>query len=164
MPMSELSDRNLIFDVASRVVTATLDFLRSRGEQGDEGVILWPGGLLDGACHIAEPLIPAQITGPRFYQIPDAEVFRIIQWLARRKLVIPIQVHSHEKHAFHSWADDEYAFVQHENAISVVVPLFGNISNDEFLTASRFYRLDEAGEWVEVESREISRRFLIEGA
>lgn len=162
--MSELSDPNLIFRVACSVVTATLDFLRSKGEQGHEGVVLWPGALLRGACQISEPLIPIQVTGRLFYEIPDAEVFRTIQWLAARKLVIPIQVHSHEEHAFHSRADDEYAFVQHENALSVVVPFFGSINNDEFLTASRFYRLDESGEWVEVEPREVNQRFLIEGA
>ena len=162
--MSELSDRNLTFRVAASVITATLDFVRAKGDQGHEGVVLWPGALVDGVCHISKPLIPAQITGRRFYEIPDAEVFRIIQWLAARKLVIPIQVHSHEEDAFHSWADDEYAFVQHENAISVVVPFFGSINDDHFLTVSRFYRLDETGEWVELEPCEVNQRFVIEGA
>lgn len=162
--MSELSDRNLRFHLTVGVITGTLDFLRSKGNQEHEGVVLWPGALADGVCQIAEPLIPAQVTGRRFYEIPDAEVFRIIQWLALRKLVIPIQVHSHEEHAFHSWADDEYAFVQHENAVSVVVPFFGSINGHAFLTASRLYRLDEAGEWVEMERREVNQRFVIEGA
>jgi len=161
--MSELSDRNLTFRVTASVITATLRFLRSKGSQEHEGVVLWPAGLIGGACQISEPLIPVQITGRRFYEIPNAEVFRIIQWLAARKLVIPIQVHSHEEHAFHSWADDEYAFVQHENAISAVVPLFGSVNDGEFLIASRFYRLDEAGEWVEIESHEINQRFVIGG-
>lgn len=162
--MSKLSDRNLTFHVTASVIKATLDFLRSKGDYRHEGVVLWPGALVDGVCQISEPLIPAQITGRRFYDIPDAEVFRILQWLALQKLVIPIQVHSHEEHAFHSWADDEYAFVQHENGVSVVVPLFGGINDDEFLTASRFYRLNEAGKWVEIEPGEVNQHFVVEGA
>src|SRR5262249_61590088 len=114
-PMPELADRNLIFRVASSVITATLHFLRRKGEQDHEGVVLWSGAIEGGECRITEPLIPIQITGRRFYEIPNAEVFRIIQWLAKRKLVIPIQVPSHKEPAVHSSADDEYAFVQHEN-------------------------------------------------
>ena len=160
--MSDLSDRNLIFRVSDGVVDATLDFLRLKGDQRHEGVVLWPGAIQPGTCRIAEALIPAQVTGRLFYEIPDSEVFRIIQWLSARRLVIPIQVHSHEEEAFHSWADDEYAFVQHENAISVVVPFFGDIDNGSILTACRFYRLNQASEWVEIDQPEVSRRFIIE--
>jgi len=162
--MSDLSDPNLIFRIPTGVVKATLDFLRFKGERRQEGVVLWPGAIHGGNCQIAEALIPVQVTGRRFYEIPDAEVFRIIQWVSSRKLVIPIQVHSHEEDAFHSRADDEYAFVQHDNAISTVVPFFGEIENGTFLTASRFYRLSQAGEWLGIEQREVSQRFVVESS
>jgi len=160
--MSRVSDRHLQFLIPSATVDTTLEFLRGQGRRHHEGVALWPGRLQSKVCSIAEPLIPQQVTGRLFYRIPDEEVFKIISLVSRCGLVIPIQIHSHEDSAFHSLADDEYAFVQHDNAISIVVPNFGHIPNSEFLDCSRFYRLTQNSEWAEIDHSEVQRRFVIQ--
>lgn len=162
--MSELSDPRLQYRIPLTTVAATLEFLRVQGDRSHEGVVLWPGRLLDGVCIIVDALVPAQITGRLFYRIPDDEVFRIIMWAAPRGLVIPIQVHSHEGDAFHSWADDEYAFVQHENGVSIVVPDFAEIAAGEFLDRCKFYRLTLESNWVELTKPDVNSYFTVEHA
>ena len=115
--MSKLSDPSLRYVVYGNVVSRTLEFLRHAGADGNEGVVLWPGKLEGNRCVTTEPLFPAQEGGPVFYDIPDEEVLRILRFVYDRELVIPIQVHSHPKSAYHSCADNERAFVQNENGI-----------------------------------------------
>lgn len=152
--MYRLSDPTLKFVIPSETLARTLLFLQAQGRKGHEGVVLWPGRLADGACFISRPIIPRQITGRLYYRIPDDETFRIVREVAEQELVIPIQVHSHPKEAFHSPVDDELAFVQHENAISIVVPEFGTLSSAEFPDRARFYRLHAGNEWVEMTTGE----------
>lgn len=154
--MSRLSDPKLTYIVPSATVAQSLAFLQEQGRFGHEGVVLWPGRLENGACVVSEPIIPKQITGPLFYRIPDDETFRIIRHVAEQDQVIPIQVHSHPREAFHSRVDDELAFVQHENAISIVVPDCGRFSQAEFPNRARFYRLRPDNEWVELMNSEIT--------
>jgi hypothetical protein len=73
--------------------------------------------------------------------------------------VIPIQVHSHLFDAFHSEADDELAFVQHENGISIVVPDGGSISPAEFTARAKFFRLVGGATWEELPRNEVQDRF-----
>jgi len=148
--MSKLTDPTLIYRIPHRTVLCSLEFLRRQGEIEHEGVVLWPGKVSGGTCDISDPLIPRQITGRRFFRIPEDEVFRIIQWISGQELVIPIQIHSHPKAAYHSDADDEYAFIQHENAISIVVPYFGSFPASQFLLMARFFRLHAGNEWQEM--------------
>lgn len=128
---------------------------------GVEGVVLWPGKLENGFCQIRECLVPRQIAGADFYRIPDDETFRIIESVATGGLVIPIQVHSHPEDAFHSWADDERAFVQHTNAISIVVPDFGAFPEDQFLDYAVIYSLVGGDEWRQLSETEKRQRFQI---
>jgi len=96
------------------------------------------------------------------YRIPDDEVFRIIEYIADKNLVIPIQVHSHPCEAFHSETDDERAFVQHTNGISIVVPDFGHIDPDQFFNMAVVYSLVEGTVWRELLPSEISHRFHLQ--
>jgi hypothetical protein len=160
--MSNLSDPMLIYVVGRQVVTDTLTFFRQKGLEGDEAVALWPGRIVGDRCLISAPLVPAQEAGPLFYRIPDEEVFRILEHVSERGLVIPMQVHSHPRRAFHSWADDERAFVQHENGISIVVPNFGQFPDPQFTRRARFYRLKDL-EWQEMRRGELDSVFRFEG-
>jgi len=158
--MSSLSDPSLIFRIPKDTVAQSLRFMQQQGAVGHEGVALWPGRLTGNVCEIGDALIPRQITRERFYRIPTDETFRIIQHVAEQGLVIPIQIHSHPHEAFHSWADDEHAFVQHENAISIVVPNFADFPFSEFLSKARFYRLRSGNEWDEIEKSEIDESLI----
>lgn len=159
--MSSIANPNLVYKIPFNVVLESLAFIRMRGSIGVEAVVLWPGELGDGVCRITECLVPAQVAGERFYRIPDDETFRIIEAVATRGLVIPIQVHSHPEEAFHSWADDERAFVQHTNGISIVLPNFGVFPDQGFLHKAVIYSLVAGDEWRELSSMEKDQRFQI---
>lgn len=160
--MSNLSDQNVRFLIPRSTVEGTIGFLRERGQsRGHEGVVLWPARLEGLKCRVEPlPLIPAQITSRRSYRIPAEESFRIIEYLHANRLVIPIQVHSHPHEAFHSEADDEYAFVQHRNGISIVLPDFADCTPAAFLSFARFYYLRIGTEWIEMSALEVESRFL----
>ena len=158
--MFELTDRNLNYEVPAQTVEETLRFLRRKGlEDGDEGVVLWPGRLTSAGCSIVTPYIPEQITGPYMYEIPQRAVIEILKWCHQNKLVIPIQVHSHLFEAFHSCADDELAFVQHENGISIVVPDAGDIAPADFAERAEFFRLVNGTNWEQLSKAEVRQRF-----
>jgi hypothetical protein len=157
--MSELASRTLKYEIPQKTVEITLEFLKRKAHVGHEGVVLWPGRLGVNSCAIALPYIPDQITGPFRYQIPREAVIEILGWSHRNNHVIPIQVHSHLFDAFHSEADDELAFVQHENGISIVVPDGGYISAAEFAVKAKFFRLVGGTTWEELPRNEVRERF-----
>jgi hypothetical protein len=161
--MFKLSDPKLTYRVPRDTVARSISFLQTQGALRHEGVVLWPGRLQGGVCEVTEPIIPRQITGRLSYRIPNDETFRIIRDVAERGLVIPIQIHSHPFEAFHSSADDEYAFVQHENALSIVVPDFAAFPLAEFTKQARVYRLRPGNEWLEVAAEEASLILNFEG-
>lgn len=96
------------------------------------------------------------------YRIPDEETIRIVKYVSERGMVIPIQVHSHPQEAFHSFADDERAFVQHENAMSIVVPNFANFPISRFLDRALFFRLLAGNRWRELAPKEVGIILRIE--
>lgn len=163
--MSKLSNPNLRFRVPFETINKSLGFLKNRGRSiGHEGVVLWPGVVQENECQISPmPIIPEQITGPRSYRIPTDESFRIIQLVHQNRTVIPIQVHSHPHEAFHSEADDELAFVQHRNGISIVIPDFANFGVAEFLQQAKFYILVSGVQWTELGITALRHKFIFEG-
>jgi hypothetical protein len=161
--MSRLSDRNLVFRVPFEALDDSLEFLRRQGRRGHEGVALWAGKFSDAEFRIVRAIIPRQMTGRLFYRISDDETFRILESVSNEELVIPMQIHSHPKEAFHSEVDDERAFIRHENAISIVVPHFADFPVAEFLLHARFYRLREATTWEEMQPAEIGSVLQFEG-
>jgi hypothetical protein len=161
--MSKLSDRDLIFRIPFEALDRSLEFLRSQGRRGHEGVVLWAGRFAPTGFRVSKAIIPAQRTGRLFYRISTAETFRILELVSNENLVIPIQIHSHPEEAFHSEVDDEDAFIRQENAISIVVPHFANFPVDEFLLNARFYRLREGTTWAEMAAREVQAVLRFEG-
>jgi len=161
--MSSLSDRTLRYRVPQSTVQETIAFLKKQGNREQEGVILWAGRLNALECQVEpHPLIPVQVTTRRSYRIPTEESFRIIAYLGAQGLVVPIQVHSHPREAFHSEADDEFAFVQHRNGISIVLPDFADCSVAEFPYCARFYYLKVGTQWIEMSAQEVQARFVFE--
>jgi proteasome lid subunit RPN8/RPN11 len=161
--MCDLSDDSIVFQVRRETIDESLRFFQKQGKRGHEGVALWPGRLLEGRCEVQGAIIPVQITGPRMYQIPADESFRVIKSTAKQNLVIAIQIHSHPGSAYHSEADDEYAFLQHLNAISIVVPDFGNFEAGQFLDYAVFYRLRGPERWDLMAGEEVASCFTFVG-
>jgi hypothetical protein len=160
--MSKLSDPHLHFQITSTVVEQSLEFFRQQGRRGHEGVVLWPATLSESAAIITSPLIPRQITSRLSFTIPHEENFRILEELNRRRMVVPIQIHSHPQEAFHSEADDEYAFIKHEGAISIVIPYFADFPDRDFLHHAVFFSLSERGIWELLPSNVVAARFTFD--
>lgn len=155
--MSRLCDRDLVYHVPFEVLDESLEFLRQQGRRRLEGVALWAGRFSGNEFQIVRAIVPRQTTGRLFYRISNDETFRVLESVSNKDQVIPVQIHSHPKEAFHSEVDDERAFIRHENAISIVVPYFADFPVAEFLLRAKFYRLREDTSWEEMEAAEIGR-------
>jgi Na+-transporting NADH:ubiquinone oxidoreductase subunit NqrA len=76
--------------------------------------------------------------------------------LRRRRLLVAAQVHSHPREAFHSKADDRWAIVRHEGALSLVVPNFASGTTLlNFLDKTKVYQFSALAEWIEVPRSEV---------
>ena len=124
--------------------------------------MLWAGRITQTRFHVSHVLIPEQYTSPATFRIPNDEMFRLLQWIAERDLVLGVQVHSHPEQAFHSEADDEHCILQHRGAISIVVPDCGNVSLHDFFTAVAVYKLQKDSEWTRLPAVVVATRFVVE--
>jgi hypothetical protein len=161
-PMSKLSNPDLKFVVPRQVIRDSLAFFRLKGQLDKEGVVLWPAFVSAGIATISSIIVPRQIATRLSFRIPPGETFPILAQIAEVGMVIPIQVHSHPNEAFHSEADDRWAFVRHSGAISIVVPDFGAIEEREFDGRTAFFRLNSGGVWQEMTKSDVLRRFQFE--
>jgi hypothetical protein len=76
--------------------------------------------------------------------------------LRRERLMVAAQVHSHPLQAFHSKADDRWAIVRHEGALSLVVPYFASrTSLRNFLDETKIFRFSPNAQWIEVPRSEV---------
>jgi proteasome lid subunit RPN8/RPN11 len=106
---------------------------------------------------ISEISIPQQEAEEDYFRIPPDSMIEFTNHLRRRRLVLLAQVHSHPREAFHSNADDRWAVVRHEGALSIVVPEFASkttVRNFEKDTA--VFRLTSDDRWQKIELTELS--------
>ena len=134
-------------------VNATLEHLRTAGEDGKECVVLWltPRAPVDFR-EVTEVFRPLQQARADQFRIPPEAMSALMQHLRARKLKLAAQIHSHPFEAFHSLADDHWAIVRHVGALSIVVPDFAaNTTPENFTDRAKFYRLSAADQWLETE-------------
>jgi hypothetical protein len=75
--------------------------------------------------------------------------------------MVAAQVHSHPGEAFHSKADDRWAIVRHEGALSLVVPNFAlDTTVSRFLDDTKIYQFSAAAQWTEVRRDEVTQSWL----
>jgi hypothetical protein len=75
---------------------------------------------------------------------------------------IAAQVHSHPNNAFHSKADDKWAIIRHENALSFVIPFFGaGLTIESFVQKVAVFRLAPNNDWVAVPNSEKNRYYEV---
>ena len=154
--MSDLASASKL-RVPRSVIATTWEALRSYGEQGYEGFVLWMGRL-EGALAIVEvALVPAQSSirgedGVGYFVTSDT-LFQINRELHRTKRRLIAQVHSHPTEAYHSATDDAYAVVTTEGGFSIVVPNFA--ARDPDPTECAIYRL-LGGRWKELGLRDVN--------
>ena len=95
------------------------------------------------------------------FHIPPTGMTALHAELRRRRFMVAAQVHSHPRNASHSKADDRWAIVRHEGALSLVVPNFATGTTvATFLDNTKVYRFSVSAQWVEVLKPELGRSCL----
>jgi proteasome lid subunit RPN8/RPN11 len=149
---------------STALIDQTLESLRAAGRRGTEGVVLWLAKrpLADDAV-IVETFVPEHTAEVDVFRIPPSGMSAMMAHLRARKLVLAAQVHSHPAHAFHSKADDAWAIVRHEGALSIVVPYFAaGVTARNFLERSATFRLSNDDRWLPVRPSELPERLELD--
>jgi proteasome lid subunit RPN8/RPN11 len=139
------------------LIGATLNYLKDAGSRRQECVVLWLGKRAGAAITVHQSYKPIQrAQADRFHIAPDGMAALQAKMRADR-LMVAAQVHSHPNEAFHSKADDDWAIVRHEGALSLVVPRFASDTvQRNFFQQTRIYRFSNRATWDEVLPAEVS--------
>jgi hypothetical protein len=95
--------------------------------------------------------MPEQEAAHDYFRIPPKAMSALLRHLGETKTLIAAQIHSHPEEAFHSCADDTWAIVRHEGALSLVVPYFAkHTSAQNFHDEVAAFRLSASNIWEEL--------------
>lgn len=151
----------MIINCSRKIVSDTLSYLQEAGRRRCECVVLWLGRNRDGVRTVEKAYRPTQFAASDIFRIPPQGMTELQALLRRDRLMVAAQVHSHPKEAFHSLADDRWAIVRHEGALSLVVPDFSlHTSTENFLEQSKVFRFSDSARWIEVPHTEVERSCL----
>lgn len=147
--------KNNLITVPVRMARKTLDILRKSGTRGVEGVTLWLARRTDTEIAVAEVYTPEHEADSDYFHIPRHAMSALLRHLGETETFIAAQVHSHPCEAFHSLADDKWAIVRHEGALSLVVPDFAvHTLNHNFIDEVAAFRLAHNNIWRELAEAE----------
>ena len=149
--------------VSSDNVELTLRHLQEAGRQGTECVLLWFGHQEEGSVvRVQQVYRPVQRAWTDMFCIPPDSMKAVLSEISSKRMMIAAQVHSHPFEAFHSKADDTWAIVRHEGALSLVVPYFAlKTSSVNFMDDAKLFRLTSENRWVEVPNGQIEQWLVI---
>lgn len=137
------------------LVDATISRLREAGQHQCECIVLWLGARAGNHIEVVDAYRPEQIARADMFQIPPASMNILYGELRRRRLMVAAQVHSHPEEAFHSRADDRWAIIRHEGALSLVVPYFASDTTvANFLDQTKIFQFSDEAQWTEVPPEE----------
>jgi proteasome lid subunit RPN8/RPN11 len=132
-------------------VESTLNFLKEAGLRRQECVVLWLGKRSSTTINIQHCYRPIQRARADQFHIPPEGMAALQAKMRADRLMVAAQVHSHPNEAFHSKADDDWAIVRHEGALSLVVPRFASdTSAVNFFQETKVYRFSNRAKWDEV--------------
>lgn len=148
--------------IATSQLIKTVEWLRTCGEEGCEGVALWLGSVEEDIASVTTCFIPdqnpiASESGIGYF-IPPAALFAMNRYLFESGLRLVAQVHSHPTEAFHSDMDDAHAIVTAEGGFSLVVPFFAQ--GPVNLKTWAIYRLRD-GVWCELGVEDVDSIFKV---
>jgi len=151
----------MLVTCASAFVETTLTHLREAGKGRCECVVLWLGRRDGDLIRVESAYRPAQSASVDMFQIPAASMAALYAELRERRLMVAAQVHSHPYEAFHSRADDRWAIIRHEGALSLVVPNFASSTTAaNFLEDTKIFQFSVTARWTEVTQVELARSRL----
>jgi len=142
--------------VSTSLRAMTLAVLQETGRARVECVVLWLGRRAGDAIEITECYRPEQEARADFFRIPPASMLELKAHLRRERLMVAAQVHTHPRDAFHSVADDAWAIIRHEGALSLVLPQFAlNTEDKTFADDMKVFRLNAHNVWCAVPAQEV---------
>lgn len=143
------------------IVETTLGWLREAGHARRECVALWLGRRGSASIDVVDAYWPEQTAEIDMFHIPPHGMTELHAVLRQRRLMVAAQVHSHPAEAFHSKADDRWAIVRHEGALSLVVPYFAlKTTTQNFLAHTKVYRFTATSRWEEIPEAQLARSWL----
>lgn len=145
----------IAYQVSSKVVKETKEYLRLSSRIQTELVILWSGVVKDGFAYVRSAWLPKQYASPGFFAIPGDELFELNKTIYEIGEQIVAQVHTHPTLAFHSETDSEFAITAMEGGLSIVIPDFGDESL-ESLSKCAYFRF-MSGHWNKLSQSEVKR-------
>jgi proteasome lid subunit RPN8/RPN11 len=141
--------------VPHRLLAATLRELRDAGAASMERLVLWTGEPAADA-HVSSLVVPPQEADVDYFHVPPIGMRAVFDALRPNRHAVLAQVHSHPGVAFHSEADDEWAIVRYEGALSIVVPYFASATTPEtFVQDAAVFVLRADDVWHEVPRGEL---------
>jgi hypothetical protein len=120
-----------------------------------ERLVLWTGDPAVSA-HASGLVVPPQEADIDYFHVPPIGMRAVFEALRPNRHAVLAQVHSHPGVAFHSEADDEWAIVRYEGALSIVVPYFASATTPEtFLEDAAVFVLGADDVWHEVSPHQL---------
>jgi hypothetical protein len=149
--------------VAPHLVSEMLRHFHEAGRRHSECVALLLGRRIGEEIVVSEVCIPDQRAGMDFFEIPPSSMEALFARLRAGRLMIAAQVHTHPMEAFHSVADDTWAIIRHEGALSLVLPYFARATTETtFLSQLASFRLSPEDTWEEIPPSLLHNYFRIQ--
>jgi proteasome lid subunit RPN8/RPN11 len=151
----------MLVTCTTELIDTTLQQLREAGLRRCECVTLWLARRTAHTLQVEAVYRPTQTAREDMFHIPAEGMNALYAELRQRRLMVAAQVHSHPEEAFHSKADDRWAIVRHEGALSLVVPNFAlDTTVSRFLNDTMIYQFSAAARWTEVPHDEVTQSWL----
>ncbi len=132
------------------IAETTAELLRA-GVQRRERMLVWIGRREGNEITIERVYVPAQRSGMDFFWLPPASMTKLMAEVRCDRSMVAAQVHTHPREAFHSAADDKWAVIRHEGALSLVVPEFARHTSPEtFYQDAAGFVLSATNRWIEI--------------
>lgn len=156
--MESLEKNNI--EVTNEIILLTLREIEKAGKENCEKLVLWLGKNTSDGDSVVALLVPEQINDYGYFELPRSSMASILSYLRENHLKIIAQVHSHPEKAFHSDADNRWAIIRHEGALSIVIPYFGSRTNlANFFNEVAVFTLSASNYWMKLTRVEISNQF-----
>ncbi|HVS53589.1 MAG TPA: Mov34/MPN/PAD-1 family protein [Opitutaceae bacterium] len=152
---------NLVI-VSQAQISETLVYLKAAGKRRSECVVLWLGRRREDGIVVERVWCPPHRAGRAFFEFSEEAMAAMFAELRKSRQMIAAQVHSHPMEAFHSAADDHWAIVRHEGALSLVVPYFARHTvTDSFVVDMAAFVLTSDDRWTAIESEKLENHLTI---
>lgn len=129
------------------LLAETFAQLRACGCGRNECQALWVGPVADPEF-LTELVHPVHDASPVGFQLDDAWLTEFWLKMARDRLAVRVQVHTHPGAAYHSATDDAYPIVHSPGFLSLVIPRFA--TGPVGFEGAYLTRIDDDGQWRQV--------------